>query len=91
MKETAILAWTSLYLAVGIMGLMCAVFAVIQTGYEIKSGAWRPALDTKVQKALILPKVWLRWQVNYLRGAPVILAVAIYFAWYVGFNDFWDV
>jgi hypothetical protein len=39
---------------------------------------------------LLLPKIWLRWQVNYLRGAPVILAVALYYAWHIGFGVFWD-
>ena len=45
----------------------------------------------RLQKALVIPKVWLRWQLNYLKGAPVILAISVYYAWATGFSVFWDV
>lgn len=90
MKHEAPIAWTSLYIAVGAMALICAVLAVVVTVHDWQSRAWRPKLATKLDAALLLPKVWLRWQINYLKGAPVILAVALYFASDVGFDVFWD-
>ena len=51
----------------------------------------RPTHQTGLQKALVIPKLWLRWQLNYLKGAPVILAISVYYAWHVGFSVFWDV
>lgn len=90
MKHEALLAWTSLYIAVGIMALICAVLSVIVTADDWRTGRWRPALETGLDKTLLLPKLWLRWQLNYLRGAPVICAIAIYYASDVGFSVFWD-
>ena len=49
-----------------------------------------PALASRIDKTLLLPKIWLRWQINYLKGAPIILAIALYYAWSVGFSVFWD-
>lgn len=91
MKHEALIAWTSLYIAVGAMALICAVLAVVVTVHDWQSRTWRPKLATKLDAALLLPKVWLRWQINYLKGAPVILAVALYFASDVGFHVFWDI
>lgn len=90
MKHEALIAWTSLYIAVGIVALICAVLSVLVTANDWRAGRWRPALETGLDKALFLPKIWLRWQVNYMCGAPVILAVAIYYAGHVGFTVFWD-
>lgn len=90
MKHDSLIAWTSIYIAVGIMALICAVLSVLVTANDWRTGQWRPALDTRLEKILILPKIWLRWQVNYLRGAPVVLAIAVYYASHVGFSVFWD-
>ena len=90
MKHEALIAWTSLYIAVGAMALICAVLAIAVTARDWHSNRWRPKLATKVDAALLLPKVWLRWQLNYLKGAPVILAVALYYASDVGFQVFWN-
>ena len=43
MKQEALIAWTSLYIAVGIMALMCAVLAVLVTAYDWRTGRWRRA------------------------------------------------
>lgn len=40
---------------------------------------------------LVLPRVWVRWQINYLQGAPAVLCIAIYFAHYLGFETLVDV
>lgn len=90
MKPEALIAWTSLYIAVGIMALFCAVLAVAVTADDWRTGRWRPALASHIDKTLLLPKIWLRWQINYLKGAPIILVIAIYYAWSVGFSVFWD-
>lgn len=90
MKHEALVAWTSLYIAVGAMALICAALAVMVTAHDWQSRRWRPALDSAWDAALFLPKIWLRWQLNYLKGAPVIAAVALYYASDVGFYTFWD-
>lgn len=90
MKHEALIAWTSLYIAVGIMALICAVLSVLVTADDWRAGRWRPDTETGLDKVLFLPKTWLRWQVNYMRGAPVIVAIAVYYASDVGFRVFWD-
>ena len=90
MKHDALIAWTSLYIAVGAMAAICAVLAAITTVDDWRSRRWEPKLETTVDAALLLPKLWLRWQVNYLKGAPVIIAIALYYASHVGFDAFWN-
>jgi hypothetical protein len=91
MNHDALIAWTSLYIAVRSMALICAALAVGVTLHELRAGAWRPALATRSDVALALPKIWLRWQRNYLLGAPVIAIVAVAFANHVGFEVFWNI
>jgi hypothetical protein len=91
MNHDALIAWTSLYIAVGSMALLCAALAMMLTIHEIRARVWRPPLATKVDLALAIPKLWLRWQKNYLLGAPVIAAVALAFAHHVGFEVFWNI
>ena len=62
MKQEALIAWTSLYIAVGIMALLCAVLAVAVTADDWRTKRWRPALESGLDKTLLLPKIWLRWQ-----------------------------
>lgn len=91
MNHDAVIAWTALYIAVGSMALICAILAMALTAHELRSGAWRPALLTHMDVALALPKIWLRWQRNYLLGAPVIGLVALAFANSIGFEVFWNI
>lgn len=86
MNHEALSAWIALYLAVGILAGMCATGAIAQTAIEIKTGRWRPALTSPVDYALSIPRLWLRWQVNYLRGMPVILLTAALYANHLGFG-----
>jgi len=90
MKHDALIAWTSLYIAVGIMALICAVLAILATADDWRTGRWRPPLASRWDGFLFIPKVWLRWQINYLKGAPVILAICLYYAGSVGFSVFWN-
>lgn len=41
MKQEALIAWTSLYIGVGMMALICAVLAVLVTADDWRSGRWR--------------------------------------------------
>lgn len=91
MNPHAVIAWTSLYLAVGMAAMICAVLAFIVTILEIRTGAWRPSLRSRRDIALALPKLWLRWQRNHLFGAPVVLLIAIAFANHLSFVTFWAV
>ena len=91
MKQEALIAWTSLYIAVGIMALICAALSTIVTLNDWRTGRWAPARTSTLGKALLLPKLWLRWQANYLTGTPVILAISLYYASSIGFSVFWDI
>ena len=73
------------------MALICAALAVAVTLHELRAGEWRPALATRLDLVLAVPKVWLRWQRNYFLGTPVIAIVAIAFANHVGFEVFWNI
>lgn len=90
MNKEALIAWTSLYIAVGIMALICAVLAVGVTADDWRTKRWRPSLATHFDKMMLLPRIWLRWQVNYMKGAPVILAISFFYAWSVDLSVFWD-
>jgi hypothetical protein len=79
-------AWLSLYLAVGVLGAMTALMAVAKTVYDVRTRAVQVELTTWRGRALLLPKLWLRWQLNYLQGTPVILAIAIFYAHHLGFD-----
>lgn len=85
-SAVALETWTTLYLAVGICAALCATIAAIATTQEVWAGTWRPALVTRQDKALALPRLWLRWQIKYLTGAPVILAIALLYAQHLGFG-----
>lgn len=91
MPQATLQAWLSLYAAVGVMVAMCAVFAVIKTAYDYRSGTTRLPTTTVLDKVLVAPRLWVRWQLNYLLGAPAILGIAIYFAHYLGFGTLVDV
>lgn len=85
MNREALSAWIALYVGVGVFAALCAAGAGLQTAYEVRSGKWRPALASGLDYTLALPRLWLRWQRNYLRGMPVILMGAGLFAHHLGF------
>lgn len=91
MPQATLQAWLSLYAAVGVMVAMCAVFAVIKTAYDYRTGHSRLPTTTMLDKVLVAPRLWVRWQLNYLLGAPAILGIATYFAHYLGFGTLVDV
>jgi hypothetical protein len=91
MNQAALSAWIALYLGVGILAALCATGAIIQTVYELRVGTWRPALATRWDYTFVVPRMWLRWQRNYLRGMPTILASTLLYANYLGFQNLWNV
>lgn len=91
MKHEALIAWTSLYIAVGIMALICASLSVIVTIDDWRTGRWAPARSSARDKVMLIPKLWLHWQANYLAGTPVILAICLYYASSIGFSVFWAI
>lgn len=84
-------AWLALYVGVGVVVALCAVLAVLKTIYELRRGGLVLDLGNWKGRTLALPKLWWRWRVNYLTGAPVILIIAIMFAHHLGFATLVDV
>lgn len=91
MPQATLDAWISLYAAVGLLVAMCAIVAVIKTVHDYCSGARTLATTTVMDKVLAAPRVWVRWQLNYLLGAPAILAIAMLYANHLGFATLVDV
>ena len=91
MPQATLDAWISLYAAVGLLVAMCAVFAIIKTIHDFWTGTRTVATTTVLDKMLAAPRVWVRWQLNYLHGAPAILAIATFYAHYLGFGTLVDV
>jgi hypothetical protein len=79
-------AWLSLYLAVGILAAMTAVLAVAKTVFDVRSNQVGFEVASWRGRALLLPRLWLRWQLNYLQGTPTILAIAMFYAHHLGFE-----
>ena len=91
MSQATLDAWISLYAAVGLLVAMCAIIAVIKTIHDYRSGIRILATTTVMDKVLAAPRVWVRWQLNYLLGAPAILAIAMLYANHLGFATLVDV
>lgn len=91
MPETTYQAWLSLYAGVAVLVVLTAVLATGKTIYEVASGRRPLPFSSGRDKVLALPKLWLRWQLNYLQGAPVILMTALLYANHIGFGVLGDV
>lgn len=91
MPQATIEAWISLYAGVGLLVAICAVSAIVKTVHEYRSGARTLATTTVTDKLLAAPRLWVRWQLNYLQGAPAILAIAMLYAHHLGFGTLVDV
>lgn len=91
MTHEALIAWTSLYMAVGILALICAMLSALVTWDDWRTGRWVPANASMLDRALLVPRLWLRWQTNYLTGAPPIIVISLYYASSIGFSVFWAV
>jgi hypothetical protein len=73
------------------MVALCAALAIVKTAYDYTSGAMTIDMSTWKGRAVAGPKLWWRWQMNYLSGAPVILAIALMFAHHLGFATLGEV
>ncbi|QQV79339.1 hypothetical protein H5J25_19025 (plasmid) [Sphingomonas aliaeris] len=91
MPQAKLDAWISLYAAVGLLVALCAIIAVIKTVHDYRSGSRTLSTTTVMDKVLAAPRVWVRWQLNYLLGVPAILAIAMLYANYLGFATLVDV
>ncbi len=88
MRPEAIEAWTNLYAAVGLLAAICAACAIAKTIWDIKTGQLDLTTQTTKQKILLLPRVWLHFQLSYFCGFPCIMTIAVLYAHYVGFAAF---
>lgn len=88
MRTEAIEAWISLYAGVGIVAAICAFCALAKTIWDVKTGVLDLRADSLKDKLILLPRLWLHWQLAYMLGFPTILAVAILFAHHIGFGAF---
>lgn len=91
MPETTYHAWLALYTGVGVLVILCASASVFKTLYDLRAGTLILNLENWKGRTTALPKLWWRWQVNYLTGAPVILTIALMFAHHLGFATLVDV
>ena len=88
MSSQTIAAWTQLYAAVGLLAAICSGCALLKTIFDIRTGMIAPRQGRGLRWLLWFPKVWLHFQLSYLRGFPSILAIAILYAHYIGFSTF---
>lgn len=88
MRPEALEAWTQLYAAVGLLAGICAVFALAKTAYDLRHGQIDLTQRDFLSKLLVIPKIWLHFQISYLTGFPCIMGIAVLFAHYVGFSEF---
>ena len=88
MRPETIAAWTQLYAAVGLLAAICSGCALLKTIFDIRTGMIAPPQGRGLRWLLWFPKVWLHFQLSYLRGFPSILAIAILYAHYIGFSTF---
>lgn len=88
MSPQTITAWTQLYAAVGLLAVICSGCALLKTIFDIRTGVIAPPQGRGPRWVLWFPKVWLHFQLSYLRGFPCILAIAILYAHYIGFAAF---
>ena len=88
MKPEAVHAWTQLYAAVGLLAVICTGCAALKTILELRGGAVVIPHATWKQKVLLIPRLWLRFQLSYLTGFPCIMGIALLYAHYIGFAAF---
>ena len=88
MRPEAFEAWIDLYAAVGLLAAICAACATAKTIWDIRTGQLLLEAGTLPQKILLLPKIWLHWQISYFLGFPCIMAIAALYVHYIGIDAF---
>lgn len=85
MPEQTMQAWMSLYAGVGLTAALCMAIALLKTVHDYRSGAHVLRFATWPDRILAVPKLWLRANLNYLSGAPVVGLIALAYAHHIGF------
>ena len=75
----------TLYAGVGLTAALCMAVALLKTVHDYRSGAHVLRLETWPDRILAVPKLWLRANLNYLSGAPVVGLIALAYAHHIGF------
>lgn len=88
MAPEIVLAWQKLYSAVALLAAICSACALLKTCYDVRTGALAPPQRSVAGWILWLPRVWLHFQLAYFLGFPSILAIAVLYAHYIGFEAF---
>lgn len=88
MAPETILAWHKLYGAVALLAAICSACAALKTCYDIRTGVLRPPRSSVAGWILWSPRVWLHFHLAYFLGFPSILAIAVLYAHYIGFEAF---
>ena len=80
MAQTELADWLAVYAATGLCCAVAIIMSVSTVGYELnRERVWRTVTDLP-SAALIVPKIWWRWQKRYLFSTPVTLAIVGAFA-----------
>ena len=80
MTQTELANWLAVYAATGICCAFAMIMSVATVAYELyRERTWRTITDLP-SAALVMPKIWWRWQKRYLFSTPVTLAIVGAFA-----------
>ena len=72
--------WMSLYAATGVCCAIAFTLSVLRVGTQlVREKIWVTTIGWKAW-ALLVPKVWWRWQKTYLLSTPVTLGIVALFA-----------
>ena len=80
MTQAEIANWIAVYAATGICCAFAMMLSVSTVGYDLyRERIWRSVTSWK-SAALLIPKIWWRWQKRYLFSTPVTLIIVSAFA-----------
>ena len=72
--------WMSLYAATSVCCAIAFALSVLRVGTQlVREKIWATTIGWKAW-ALLVPKVWWRWQKTYLLSTPVTLGIVALFA-----------
>ncbi|EAT07417.1 hypothetical protein SKA58_19340 [Sphingomonas sp. SKA58] len=90
-KQDALNAWIDLYTATGVCCALCVVLAIVALMGDLYTRSWVPPNSTTQDRLLLIPRIWLRFQVRYLSGTPVILLIISLYVHHLGAARLLDV
>jgi len=72
--------WLAVYAATGVYCTYAMVLSISTIGLELyRERAWQ-SIDGVRSAAVLIPRIWWRWQKRYLLSTPVTLAIVGAFA-----------